>query len=171
VLEQDGGLAWAVLALGCSPSTATAAPWGRDRASAPGGLRATERFPSQRRLLLGYLHRGRPAGKLVPGALVLGLDVALGPVQHRAADVLVHDVRAPVPAGRRNTRRQRRAAVEGRVAPSRPGTPAQPASAHPAAGSGSPSCAATPPGHGAAPRVLTCCGSPGGSSAGAGWRG
>lgn len=95
-----------------------------------------------------YLHQGGLAGELVPGALVLGLDVALRPVQHRAAHVLVHYVGAPVPGG------------EGQCLSGPPGSAARPARLIPAGPAALPGRA-----------VLTCCGSPAGSTAGAGCRG
>lgn len=83
---------------------------GSDRFSAGAWQRVAERFPSRGRLL-GYSHRGGLAGELVPGALVLGLDVALRPVQHRAAHVPVHYVGAPVPGEGKDNGRQGRAAA------------------------------------------------------------
>lgn len=142
---------------------------GSDRFSAGARQWVAKRFPSRGRLL-GYLHRGGLAGEPVPSTLVLGLDVALRPVQHRAAHVPVHYVGAPVPGG--GLERQRPSGAGGGIrGPTR--RPSPPAPAPPAASArpGSPRrqqrLPQRPPGR----AVLTCCGSPVGCTAGAGWRG
>ena len=42
------------------------------------------------------------AGHLIPGTVVLNLDITLSAVEHRAAHILVHNVGTPVSAGEKN---------------------------------------------------------------------